>query len=699
MRPAPYNTFTPLYGQGKTPALGPGDVMNLCAADALAMLQVSSQRAINSGAVDMTDVHRHDMDDLPTYARQLTALELRPVNEGVLDYIASTYLAQDIAARSARFEEWAEGSRTLDVQEEERVEKFIANLIRDEGVSARGLLHKIDDKGIARNDLQSLFETLRGCVTNDGPEEIKAEMRRFPEKVRERFARYRTRWDEAAVALCRRLADSLEAMVREAFPAAVHLQLGALERIAQKLDATASDLQSSVDAAEQQRASSGRTLQTALDYIQRAHGLLGVFGRADAVRDAAFDALNHAVPAAQARFSQECGELALQVLRDGLEVKNPAGERRPVLSVLQVIRERRPQMIASARKNYAALTASVEEIQDNARRKIERGSPVFQRALLHDGKSVNELDAEAERLRERVGTPPGVVRLLRGECSVPELLQELLPLLPDYRDIDRPLLEVLQDSEYWATFAQIVRNARHMLPTNRLVEEQLQLRNRRDTLEMLELPGGQEGPLGEWAVREDLVRDPNHIVDSGDPKVARYVFIRDGLPLAIFPQIQHYQARYDRYMAHPGSISPHTFKEGVKTPPVQPPRTNLTLHTKELLYVAKATLPERVKELPSGAAVIHHRQATEVTGYTVDEREELPNFQALVNWTAKHPDVRKELEERLRTALDTDPDRYIERLRTAWTNSIGGEEKDFLRNALHRLRIDPQAPPPKEARS
>jgi hypothetical protein len=75
-------------------------------------------------------------------------------------------------------------------------------------------------------------------------------------------------------------------------------------------------------------------------------------------------------------------------------------------------------------------------------------------------------------------------------------------------------------------------------------------------------------------------------------------------------------------------------------------------------------------------------------GFLTEEAKEFPDFQSMVVWLAKHVDVRKALQARLREALDANHANYTAALITAWRQA-SGTERDHLQEELFTLRVDP----------
>lgn len=299
----------------------------------------------------------------------------------------------------------------------------------------------------------------------------------------------------------------------------------------------------------------------------------------------------------------------------------------------------------------------------------------------------SRLNAEVKAIRKRLPHAPPVARFLAGQQDLQRVCADLLPLLPSYAESGHSLVELLaSEPRKQHLVVQLLKNRRPFTPIDRAVEAQQGLRNRRDSLVILEVPGGQDGPLAELMLREGIVTHRNQIVASGDDEMRLYT-LRDGLPYAAISPLARYRERHDSYLENPSAITPYTVPNAHQLPGIEPTRTNLREHTQTLLCLARAVLPQRVAPVPSGGCRLRYDRDTG-HGFSTTHEESFADFAALVAWVAKRVEVRKTLEVELKHAQDDRPETYRTALMIAWQQATGAEQ-EYLYAALCALKIDP----------
>src|SRR5205823_5212528 len=346
------------------------------------------------------------------------------------------------------------------------------------------------------------------------------------------------------------------------------------------------------------------------------------------------------------------------------------------------------ERIAATQQMYRKRREQIEQLLGEYAQRIQKRSPVFQRSLIFDGVTLPDLDEASRKIWAKHSDVPALRAYLEEKHDLQSTIAELLPLLPNFSDAGRSLSQsLLVDATKRNMIVQLLRNCQPFTPIDREIEEQQQLRNRLDSLLILEIPGGADGPLANLFLREHIVPNSNHIVDSGDQEIRLYM-LRLGLPYGVMQLIERYRDRHDQYLANSVSVTPYTIGNSHEIANIEPPTSNLSDHTLRLLYIAKAVLPNQLCTRPSGGYIFRH--STEATnGFRVPREEEFPNLRTMKIWLAKRVAARRALAADLNKRLDSDPSAYKRELIDAWKNA-SGEEKLFLQNVLFRLNVDPQ---------
>ena len=79
------------------------------------------------------------------------------------------------------------------------------------------------------------------------------------------------------------------------------------------------------------------------------------------------------------------------------------------------------------------------------------------------------------------------------------------------------------------------------------------------------------------------------VVDSNDPNIIRFFYLRDGLPFYAIEPVPDYLQCYRNHMERPSSLSPHTRADARRwISELDAPKDNLQRSTRRLLYAAKA---------------------------------------------------------------------------------------------------------------
>ncbi len=651
-----------------------------------AYLRAPTQAAVNARHVDCTDVVPYDLEDRPTHVRVETGLSIRTIQPGTLEYLVTEWLRQELEAVQLRFEAWVQDGKLTD-EEESRVTAVVQAMLKDLKLDPGAFLARLDPSPAPANTLRAFFEQATGAIGSMRARAIKESMAGLPTRVRDAFAKFERTWEERrrklAIALPREVAD----YVFDKLAASPHLALAALARIGEHFAGWARDASKEAEQEKRNRDTAGAQLGSALNAVQEARGVLGFIRIDEVTRDAALQACGIALTAAMARVQQQRLESLVQALQGEMSMLDGRGKLETIGSVIAILRDLQLEQVAAVRARQAAQLTTLRVRLDHLGQAIEKRSQVFQRSLLYDGMHREQLDAEVRAIRARVPQVPPVVAFLEGKQDLPRVCADLLPLLPSYAESGRSLREILaSDPAREELVVQLLRNRRFFTPLSREVEEQQGLQNRRDTLVILEVPGGQDGPLAKLMLRKGIVTHQNQIVDARDDETRLYV-LRDGLPYAAIRPLAKYRERHDRYLENPAAITPYTVPNAHQLPPIEPARSNLLTHTQALLSLTQIVLPERLTRPPSGGFILRYEVGAG-NGFRPIQEESFPDATSLAAWVAKRVEIRKSLEAELKRRLDEHPDTCRESLMAAWQQAMGAE-REHLYTALCTLQIDP----------
>ncbi len=683
---APFETATYMFASNEAVTLGPVDALMQEAAILRAYLRVPTHTVIHARHVDLTDVIPYDLEDKPMHGRVETALSIRTVLSDTQTYLVVEWVRQELEALRDRFETWCQ-DRTLSPEEEARLREVVEQTIKDLNLHRSALLTRLDPSPAPTNALRNFFEQITTMIGSMKADTIKQGMAGLPAKVRDEFLKFEGSWEDRTRQLAEALPREITDYVTSKLPASPHLALASLGKIRDHLAGLVRDARKEAEHEKKKRDAAAVQLGPALNAVQEAHGILGFINTDEVTRDAAHKACSIMLTAAMARAHQQRLEYLVQALEGEINSLDSRGKPVTISSVATVLRDRQVEQMATIRQRQAEQLNALRNAQDKLGQRIEKRSPVFQRSLLYDGMTRKMLNAEVQEIRARIPDVPLVMRFLEGTQDLPQTIAELLPLLPSYTESGRRLEEILtSDAGKRNLVVQLLRNRAPFTPLDRVVEDQQGLRNRRDTLVILEVPGGSNGTLADLMRREGIVTNLNQVVDSGEDEIRLY-FLRDGLPYAAIRSLARYKERHDHYLTNPAAVTPYTMVGAHQLPDMEPSRINLRLYTEAVLYTAKAVLPHGLASRPSGGFTLRYEKDT---GYefTTTQEEFFPDFEAMISWLAKQVQIRKALEAELKQQLDHNPGNYKALLVAAWQRASAAE-RDHLQEALFRLKIDP----------
>jgi hypothetical protein len=684
--PAPFDSASLIFASNGAVALQPDDALMQEAAILRAYTRARTQSTINSRLVDLTDVIPYTINDDPMHVSVETAVSIRNIQPGTLEYMAAEWCRLILDEMQVAFEEWRQ-SGALSVEDSEKVAEVARVALKDLNVNRAALLSRIDGAPGAANTIRAFFEQASATIGSMDAAGIKKSMGGMPGQVRSSFQRFEPQWQERACHLARSLPEEILNYVMSRLADAPHLALATLGRVIEHLTQMAKESRTEAESERKKRDAASSQLANALNAVQEVKGILGLIGRNEVTRDAAQRACSIAMQAALSRIEQQRLELLVQALEGEFSTADTRGRATTVPSVTSALRDGQVSQMAVVRKRQAAQLAEAKTLLSDLGQTLEKRSPVFNRALVYDGASRESLNNVVREVAGALPSVPPLQQLLKGEQGLLQTVNALLPMLPNYVEFGRPLAEVLaEDSKKRDVVIRLLRNRVPFTPLNRVVEDQQGLKNRRDTLVVLEIPGGADGPLAQLMLSEAVVSNRNQIVDSGEDEIRLY-YLREGLPYAAVRPLAKYRERHDVYQANPAAVSPYTQAEARNYPNVEPSRVNLTTHTEEILYVSKAVLPERIIEKPSGSYVLRYEKESG-HGFTITQEEDFPDIGSIVTWVAKEVSTRKLLEAELLSRYDSDPEGYVAKLAAGW-QAATGRECERLREALYKLKVDP----------
>lgn len=685
---APFSTVNCVFASNGAVTLGPVDVLMQEAAVLRVHVQAHTQSTVNARAVDLTDVVPHDPRGLPMHIRVETATSIRTVWTGTQEYVAAKWLWHEVKGVQERFETWLK-EETLTVDEESRLEAAVVTVITELNLSPDALLARIDPSPAPTNQLRSFFEQARGVLSSMKAGVIKQSMAGLPTQVRETFSKFEVSWEERTRKLAEALPREIGEYVVSKLTVSPHLALAALGKVRDHLAGIAKAAKKEAETEKNKRDAAGSHLGLALNEVKEASGILLSFKVDEVTRNAAYKALEVAMHAALARAQQHRFESLVLALEGEINSRDGRGKPITLPSVTASLRNIQTEQISKVRQDQKEKLEALQALLQDLGQKIEKRSEVFQRALLYDQMSREQLDAEVRQIRKRMPDALPVVRLLKGEQHLWQTLAALLQLLPSYAESCRTLEEILtKDLGKRKLAVQILRGLVPFTPIDREVEDQQGLRNRRDTVKILEVPGGQNGAIARLMMKEGIVTNRNHIVDSGEDEIRLY-HLREGLPYAVILPLRQYKNLHDQYLARPDAITPYTVADAHQFPDIEPSRTNLRFHTERLIHETKAVLPEKLVQKPSGGFMLRYEQDTGHEGFTTTREESFPTAEALVGWLAKRFEILKTLETELQQHLDSDPESYKAMLLKAWQKT-SGPEREHLQMTLFSLKVDPR---------
>lgn len=684
---APFDAVTPTFVSNGAVTLTESHALMRTCGLVLPYLRPATQRAIEERRVDLTDMRPFDDRGLPLHVRTEAAMTVQVMLPDAQIGLATAWCDAEVAAAEQRYEAFL-GDGELTIEEQRTLDAVLDHVVRDERLELDALRARIE--GDAANALRLRFEKARGAIAALDRAQLASEMPGFIRHLQGVFGDLAESWQRNARELEKRLPAALvAALVRSELAVQPHLLLAGVDRLATATATVAATARKTADVARRRRAAAGEALSSALVDLQNVRSsLAGILRRDEVARNAALRVLDHAQAAAQARALEEVS----QRLADTLDSPASQGHQ----AVVDTLRAARTRQESALRERLAGQREELRRELTAIDQRLVRRAPAFDRALVYDDASLDTLASRALDLRRRHTTvPEALLGYLRGDHSLVEARDGLVALLPTYRASTLSLAQLLTEQpDQRRVLVELLRGATPratshgytFAPLDRSIEEQLGLRNRRDTLLIVEAPGGASGAIGQLLLREDIVPNENRIIDSGDETVRLY-YLRDNLPYGVLRDVPRYEDAYRRYLGRPATITPHTCRDAHQLPGLIAPRVDLGDHTERLLYVAKTLLPERVVPRASGGFVFRFAADTG-HGFSTTEEQAFVDFASMVGWLTKRTRERLALHDEIGRLFDDRPVEVRDALLAA-LQCATGREHDQLRQELLRRRIDP----------
>lgn len=669
---APFEAVTYTFASNGSVSLNERDAIMQDVAVVLTYLRPKTQAAINIRHVDLTDTIPFDLHKNPMNIRQEKAISISPISPYVLAFLVRFWIYEEMQQQQAKFESYCQ-SNTLLLEDENKVKDVLQQVVNDLNLTAQSLISKLNPSPSPENVLRNYIDQSISRINTMRASDIKANIDSIPTKVRDSFSQFQAVWEERGRLLARSLHQDITGFVQNRLIGSPHLTLEALKRLAEYFSKL---VQEATKEAVTKRSDLDRVrpqLANAISAVKDARGLVPLLniGIDEVTRNAGHDVCRKSLTAGALRLQQEQNEYLAQALE-------PLIAKLRSFEVEQVATTRQVQA-----RDLEELKGQIETLEQN----LDKRSHIFQRTLLFDGMGSEKLKEQVRQILSKMPVVPALQKLLRGEQGIDQTASELIPLLPFFAESNKNLTEILtQDQSKFNLAVQLLRNVKPFTPVDHVIEDQQELKNRRDHFTILEIPGGADGFLAEKFLQEGVVTSRNEIVDSCDDEIRLY-YVRDGLPAVAVKPLAQYKRAHDEYLSNPNAISPYTRVGFHALPEIKPSQINLRTHTEKLLYFAKAIMPNTVAIRFSGGFTLHYeKQAAQ--GFMVKAQEEFTNFDAMMLWLAKNVGVRSWLETKLNERLDKDSNNCKTALVIAWQQATAAE-REYLQEILFSLRVDP----------
>jgi hypothetical protein len=683
--PAGFDEVTLLFASDGARTISPIDARYVTAAAVVTFLSADTQKQIATSRVNSTVAATHDAEGAPFIFSHLATvtIEARPAIAN--RYMGLVYLSTELEKSEQRVRALS-CANTLTPPDKAEVDEAI-KLARDTlKLDLDLLLRRLDGEQSSSSIINAAFERYQPVLALS-TEEVQAEMPSLMPRMRDDLAKLEKRAADNANALSRELTFAVAQYVvslanKEA------LALAVVDGIAAFLD----------EDVRKQAAERAKTAQLARQKLNSEYGQRSMdvanakrawlLNKDEEARDAAHAMLDAGRLLMGAARDQMLAEKLGIVLQHGLTEQDANGRTTTsVPGVVAALRAYRQKLEVDGARRHRELARIVSEQMSTAATALQLRSPTFEHFLQLDEADEATLRANTVAFVATLSAPlPPFEKLRRGEVTVEQALAELEPSMPGYA-IETRIEDILQDDPNAKQRAMgVLRNARPFAPLDDVVLDQQGLRDRRDYVRIIVCPGGETGTIGSWLKREDIVDHRTQIV-GGKANAIRLFYVREHLPAYAFAGVERLARAYDRYLASPAAITPHSHKDGQRMPRIRAPRVSLRDHVEGLFVRAAAVLPARIERTPSGYLVRY--SVARGGGFATEETVPFTARDQLMHWLETNASARAELEREIERHWQTQGAEHVTKLRTAYGDpNLPPEDKDALFRVGAMLRID-----------
>lgn len=685
---APFSRVVPIFASDGAKCINGQDAVMLEASTLTAFLTANSQRVINATRIDQTGAVPFDRNMNLQQASQEVRLVISVSPPGVEEFMATEVVRQEVKEAQERLER-LKGSDGVSGFEAKELEACLEDCVRELKLNKADLIARMEPPSRPANTTRTMFDRVTGMFSTMKAKDIQQNISGLTKQVTDAFERFEAEWRGRTLALAQELPVEIFAHVTKKYGHRPDLAVYLLQKLAEKLEALAKELEQEGAKRLKQREQLNVKVGPAISAVLQASCLLW-WMKNEVVRHAAQEACTTITGAVNCRIEQHRAQYLAQTVGSKQGVGTAQGATVPCVATalaalaIELFREQIAQLQVKKQ--------SLERRLDALAKRFERqASKVFYRSLVNDGATRQQLEGEMEVLRREKGVQmsPEVQKYLSGEQSLEQTVANLQPLLPRFVDAKKTMPELLASRpDLCEAVAQHIGGCWPFAPIDKELESVHGFKARkRDRLWVLEVPGGENSAITGILRQRGVINASARVIDSGDNEI-RYYFCRQGLPFWLLSPLRQWQREFDAYRQDPELPSLFSFADWPSVPRLESPATNMKDYLEGLLYVTKAVLPELVTGRAGGGFKIGYEEV-QGQGLRTIETRKCSDLTDAVAFLAKKQDVQQSIKTRLDEALDDRPEEYREALLAAWT-AARGEEKFHLQQELYRLGVDPR---------
>ncbi len=683
---APYNGETLFFGSNGHNSIVPKDVVGLQVMTTLPYALPEVQRIINGFRVDNVSSAAFTPQGKPMNTVVETAVSIEACPTWIPKRVAISYLEQglDAAVREA--------SRSLELRIDEltsaerddllaRVRKLVTGARLDQP----NLLRRIAGDAMfqATTTCQKAHQALSEVDNDTLGEAVPKETR----GISTRLAGLVKECEKRALTLSADITAELAAAL-DATPGPQGLMVASA--VLEHLRTCANAVESEAQACEKQIKNLNAAFNEAMRDFNDALNAPWIYRRWNCVRDAAKNVLDCAQAAALMRLRERVCKLLADALKTGGYRADDKGDSAPIAAVIDAVDDWFKRSGQQAIRALNQKMATLKPLKSSLDLAINTRSSYFQRFILGDKENVDDLVREGERIFQRDPHLPPLEDLIAGKLGVDQAIAALLPTMPYYSQLGSDIQELIQSDPHASDMVvHLIRNAMPFARIDKVVEQQQCLSKRRDTLKLLVLPGGPEGPIAEILSREGLIDDSTRVVATRDNRIL-YYYLREALPLFVLSEdIAELRRSFEVYMAQGGVQTPFWNDEGPKLAHIEAPSDNLRATTGKLLARALVVASDLVFKDRTGCRLIHHEEVR--PGFSVPKEESFDTFEQMRDWVENRSRILSDISGVVQKHWKNNPDAHEQALVKEFRNTRDSEQKELLKQALYDMKINPEA--------